>query len=234
MSIDVVGLYSNIPHKEAIKQVTEALDSRKDKSVPTSFLTTLMMFILSFNVFRFDSKLFIQLIGIAMGTRSAPTIANIFMAFIDKMVMGCGKDWIALFKRYIDDILIFWTGTREEFEEFMVKINKLHPTIKFTSSYNFENKSTTFLDTEISIINGKIVTDLYRKKTDKIQYLLPTSCHPTHIFNNIPYSLGLRLVRICSLPELLVQRMSELRTMLLSRKYNKNVLSHSLILFSLT
>ena len=39
---------------------------------------------------------------------------------------------------------------------------------------------------------------LQRKKTDKAQYLLTSSCHPFHIFDNIPYSLELRIVRICS------------------------------------
>ena len=38
------------------------------------------------NIFKFDKKLYIQLIGIAMGTRSAPTIANISMAFIDTLI----------------------------------------------------------------------------------------------------------------------------------------------------
>ena len=79
-------------------------------------------------------------------------------------------------------ILIFWTGTVQEFEEFMVRINSLHPTIKFTAEYNFERKSTTYLDMEIRLVEGKIVTDLYRKESDKVQYLLPSSCHPSHIF----------------------------------------------------
>ena len=116
---------------------------------------------LTMNIFKFDTKLFIQLIGIAMGTRSAPTIANIFMAVIDTLIqneaLGMGLCLILFFKRYIDDILIFWTGTLEEFEQFMVKINSLHPTIKFTASFNYEEKSTTFLDTEIRIANRKIV-----------------------------------------------------------------------------
>ena len=34
VSIDVVGLYSNIPHVEAIKCVEEALNMRFDRSVP--------------------------------------------------------------------------------------------------------------------------------------------------------------------------------------------------------
>ena len=40
-------------------------------------------------VFSFGTLLFIQLIGIAMGTRAAPTIANIFMTVIDKMKRNC-------------------------------------------------------------------------------------------------------------------------------------------------
>ena len=65
-----------------------------------------------------------------------------------------------------------------EFEDFLTEINKLHNTIKFTASYDFESRSTSFLDTVITIENGLIITDLYRKTTDKVQYLLPTSCHP--------------------------------------------------------
>ena len=40
--------------------------------------------------------------------------------------------------------------------------------------------------------------DLYTKPTDTHQYLLPTSCHPKHFCKNVPYSLALRLRRICS------------------------------------
>ena len=107
----------------------------------------------------------------------------------------------------------------------MKAINQIHPTIKFTFNNNLADKSTTYLDTKISIINNKIETDLYRKETDRIQYLLPSSCHPTHIFNNIPYSLALRLVRICSQKENLKIRLEELKVMLLSRNYRKNIVN---------
>jgi hypothetical protein len=85
VTIDVVGLYSNIPQEEAIEQMKEALDTREDdlkKAVPTSFLIELLTLVLTLNIFTFDSQLFIQLWGVAMGTRSAPTIANIFMGVI--------------------------------------------------------------------------------------------------------------------------------------------------------
>ena len=104
-----MGLYSNIPQAEAVEHMREALDSRSDKSVPTDFLIILLQFILTMNIFQFGRKFFIQLIGIAMGTRSAPTIANIFMAAIDKRIGKSGfingESLILFFKRFIDDIL---------------------------------------------------------------------------------------------------------------------------------
>ncbi len=106
-------------------------------------------------------------------------------------------------------------------------VSLLHKTIKFTSEFDHDKKSTTFLDTTIAIINGKIKTDLYRKETDKVQYLLPSSCHPSHIFKSVPYSLALRLVRICSDKEDLKKRLSELENMLLSRGYNKNIVKET-------
>ena len=71
----------------------------------------------------------------------------------------------------------------------------------------------------VSIENDKIETDLYRKPTDRCQYLLPSSCHPSHITRNIPYSLAYRIFRFCSTIEKLDQRLKELKEMLLSRDY---------------
>jgi hypothetical protein len=87
----------------------------------------------------------------------------------------------------------------------------------------------TFLDTTIQIRGEKIETDLYRKPTDRVQYLLPSSSHPNHIFTNVLYSLALRIVRICSSKETLDKRLSELEVMLTSRKYNKNVIKAAIV-----
>ena len=46
--------------------------------------------------------------------------------------------------------------------------------------------SIPFLDTRLSIREGKINSDLYRKPSDRVQYLLPSSCHPPHCTDNIP------------------------------------------------
>ena len=101
--------------------------------------------------------------------------------------------------------------------------------MRFTKiKYVQTERSTNFLDLKSTITDEGIVTDLYRKETDRVQYLLPSSCHPNHISTNVPYSLALRLVRICSRREYLLKRFKELSKMLTSRGYNKNVIKSAI------
>jgi hypothetical protein len=65
---------------------------------------------------------------------------NIFMAEIDTKIQNCAlinqqtltntsrtptntRNPIQFYKRFIEDIFIIWTGTKEEFSHFMEKIN---------------------------------------------------------------------------------------------------------------
>ena len=74
---------------------------------------------------------------------------------------------------------------------------------------------------------GYIKTDLFTKETAKCTYLLPSSCHPAHITKNIPYSLGYRLLRICSDKNDFVKRLGELKTDLMSRNYHCKIIDEA-------
>lgn len=230
VTIDVVGLYSNIPQEEAEQAVKEALLTRptsQEEVVPTDFLIALLHLVLTLNIFTFDGALFRQLWGIAMGTRCAPTVANLFMGKLERKILisqYIDKIYKKFWRRFIDDILMIWTGTEEKLKEFIAFINTLHPTIKFTASYNFGEAKANFLDTTITIKDGKISTDLYRKPTHSPQYLLPSSCHPPHCVKNIPFSLAYRLRRICSEDDAFEKRLTELKDMLLERNYKLNII----------
>ena len=67
----------------------------------------------------------------------------------------------------------------------------------------------------------KIETDLFCKPTDKHQYLLHSSSHPYHTKKSIPYSLALRLRRICSTDEFFKHRSAELQAYLTKRGYKR-------------
>ena len=113
-----------------------------------------------------------------------------------------------------------WTHGNEKLESFIAYLNSIHPTIKFTSERS--TTSIPFLDVKILLENGKIETDLYCKPTDKHQYLLHSSSHPCHTKKSIPYSLALRLRRICSKDEFFDTRSSELERYLTKRGYKNN------------
>ena len=91
------------------------------------------------------------------------------------------------------------------------------------------SSSLEFLDTSCSLKNGKIIVDLYRKPTDRNQYLLTSSCHPAHVTSNIPFSLAYRIVRICSEPITRDMRLQELRQLLLSRDYKAGIIDAAIL-----
>ena len=142
-SIDVTGLYTNIRHEDAIKAVRDALDKRTEqekKAVPTKFIVKLLELVLKWNLFEFDRKMFIQVIGFAMGTRCAPNVADLVMAVLDEQILECaklpdGSSMIKLLRRFLDDLFFIWTGSVSDLHSFLVRINQLHPTIKFTLTH---------------------------------------------------------------------------------------------------
>ena len=142
VTIDVAALYTNIPQEEGLDAVREALTNRDDTKVPTEFLIRMLEIVLKHNLFEFNSELFVQLIRTAMGSRPAPSYANLFMANkIDTKIVELANrlenetDPIHFFKRFLDDIFLIYTGTIESLHLFLSELNNLHPTIKFTMSH---------------------------------------------------------------------------------------------------
>ena len=82
-----------------------------------------------------------------MGTKMAIAFANIFMAKIEKEMLGQRIIKPIFWKRFINNIILVWDTSRNEIEEFLLKTNNFHPTIKFTAEIS--KTETTFLDTEV-------------------------------------------------------------------------------------
>ena len=70
-------------------------------------------------------------------------------------------------------------------------------------------------------------TDLYKKPTDRNHYLF-SSCHPNQTKSNNPFSLALRIVRICSVEEEREQRFAELKSFLLEREYTQGLVNYAI------
>ena len=138
--------------------------------------------ILTMNNFTFNDKHHLQIHGTAMGTRMAPSYANLFLAkFETDALSRAPYNQPHTWWRYIDDIFMIWTHSVDDLHAFTSYINSIHPTIKFTSNYSFT--STPFLDVNVFENNGNITTDLYTKTTDKHQYLLTLNM-PKELFHS--------------------------------------------------
>ena len=226
VSMDVTSLYTNIPHEDGIKACEEVWEARAVKDPPTQILINLLTLVLKCNNFEFNGKHYLQIQGTAMGTKMAPSYANIFMGRLERRLLQSvilkPFSWL----RFIDDIDMKWTHGRETLEAFLETANSFRPTIRFTAEVS--NDKHVFLDTMSHLADDKVAVDLYTKPTDSHQYLLPTSCHPPHCSKNIPFSLALRIRRICSDDETFEKRSKDLCEQLKQRGYQKQVIDQAI------
>ena len=58
VTMDVCSLCPNINHKEGALACRQALDKRKDKSVPSDYISDIILFILRSNTLKFKEKYF--------------------------------------------------------------------------------------------------------------------------------------------------------------------------------
>ena len=131
---------------------------------------------------------------------------------------------------FIDDGLFFWMGSKIDLTSFLEFLNARDPAIKINWEFDFQKREVNFLDLRIWVDEaGFVQTDLFRKPNSKNNYLLSSSCHPEHIFKNIPYSLAHRIVRICSRPDDCQKRLVELKDLLLERGYSRNVVDAAIV-----
>jgi peptide-methionine (R)-S-oxide reductase len=198
-TVDVTSLYTNIPNDEGIHACHNILNKfRLGLNTPSNNnIIRLLEHVLYMNNFDFNGKHYLQVGGTAMGTRVAPSFANIFMAdFEEKWVYTYPTKPLIWF-RYIDDIFMIWDHDKNSLDTFLDHLNSCHHSIKFTSEVSQTNLS--FLDTMVHIDHtGTLYTDLYCKPTDAHNYLLFNSAHPHHLVKSLPYSQLLRVRRICS------------------------------------
>ena len=80
VTIDVVGLYTNIPHKDFFDVIKNDLKSNPIEGIPkTSLVLKACKHVIQNNIFTVEGEFYEQIHGAAMGTPMAPTVANLFM-----------------------------------------------------------------------------------------------------------------------------------------------------------
>ena len=103
-TVDVVGLYPNIPHDQGLSALRKRLDLRQEKNVTTSTLAELVQVVLKNNIFTFQEKTLKQKPGTAIGAKFAPPYSILFMAKLEEETLTEIELKAYLWWRYIDGI----------------------------------------------------------------------------------------------------------------------------------
>lgn len=198
VTMDVTGLYTNIPHRGGIEAIGKFLSDNgsDDDDTDSDDIQKMVDFILKHNYFEFDGKFYLQKQGTAMGTKMAPAYANVYMAVLEEEFLERSEYKPSLYVRYIDDIFMIWEHGDEKLKAFHEAFNSQTETIKFTMEHSKVNLN--FLDVSVSNEDGRLSTSIYRKPTDSFSYLKYESFHPQHIKQSIVFSQMLRFRRIIS------------------------------------
>jgi len=104
-TIDVFSLYTNIPHDEGRNAAVKALQNNPNPTTlqpEAQIIGELIDIVLQNNVFEFNESFYLQKQGTAMGTKMAPSYANLFMGDLElhlnleNHTSTCGKDLLMI------------------------------------------------------------------------------------------------------------------------------------------
>jgi hypothetical protein len=215
VSLDVISLYPSIDTADLL----ELLDSLNDKRIPI-----LARFILENAYVEYAGNVWKQIRGLTMGTNCAVNLANFYLAsrvdcFLSRL------DGVEFYRRYVDDIVLFWYRPKEELEELMQFANTCAPGIRFTMiQHSFE-----LVALDLTIIRDPLTHDLsfktYTKPMSRHLYIPPSSCHEHHVFPGFIKGELLRFARTCSHSQDFTERKLLFFQHLLGRGYSRTWLS---------
>ncbi len=208
VSFDVVAFYPSVPHDLALRAFEEAREKLEISEEQFRSLKKILKFHLENAYFKFDGKFFRQKTGLPIGSSIGGPIACLALAKEEDRLLeelkASNPDLAEIFewyRRYLDDsVLMFGATSREEAnrtaERLYVLLKGMNPAFDFTSTGAVKN--LVVLDISIECQEEGLRLKNYQKPTDKRTLLAASSSHPDHVKRAIPYSVALRMRRLCT------------------------------------
>ena len=227
-SIDVVSMFTAVPQEEALEVAMETLAKLNpfsyDPRMPSlAYMRKIIKLVLYRNAFEFNSKFYLQISGCPMGLKSSPSLCCLVVNKLVQRIMNT-EEKVASFNIFMDDSILMWRGSMKELEEFIARMNELHPSLKFTytASYN----EIQFLD--LIIYKGERFRTLnildvrcFTKPTETWCYLDRSSCHSPSVFRGFIKGELIRYARNSNNLETYLEKKSVFTEKLLARGYSK-------------
>lgn len=244
---DVNALYPSIQLERGMAALKWFMDHHTDLGQTLKDLCLkLAYFVLTNNYVvceEVGSTIYRQMIGTAMGTTFSVIYAVIFMIWLETPIVHDRRfsQYIRLYKRFIDDLLLIWSGPTSVLCEFRKALATADEAISldwsgYKSHQDAVNPCTVvaerheqvnFLDLDMSLqrkvgIMGatiQIIFRPYHKPGNAYAYIPFSSFHGRHIFRGWVLAEILRLLTHSSTPEIWLEETSILYRHLCSRGY---------------
>lgn len=197
-SFDVKALFTNVPVEGAIQAVSRVVESinAEELPVPKHDYLKLISLCVKFGAFVFNGEEYRQHRGLSMGSALSPVMACLYMETLEtdsfNRIMGRGSKWY----RYVDDVLVIIPKNTNT-ENKVRMLNSVNPDIQFTVEEEINDK-LPFLDTIIWRCDKKAKFSVYRKPTNKDDFIHFLSAHNIKTKTGVVIGFFLRALRICS------------------------------------
>ncbi len=181
---DASSMYTDVDTAsglQVLNNIFSTYENRISPTFPREFFITVLELVMNNYIFTFGDSYWIQLQGTAMGKPATPLYSIITYGFHENTrILNQYSSNLLYYKRYIDDIFGIWVDTPvntwDNFKSDLDSFGLLR--------WNVENltHSTTFLDLQIEISQGTIVTRTFQKELNLYLYIPPLSAHPHSCF----------------------------------------------------
>ena len=226
-TMDIKGLYTNIPNEYGLNALKYFLEKRNAQNPPTHTLLRLAELVLTQNCFKCGDNYYSQTGGTMIGTPFGPEYSCLAVGKQEIEISATNDDPFPEFhKRYIDDILGATSMSRENLDRFINFVSNFHPSFQYT--FTVSEVSANFLDIKLCVKADAISTSVYYKETDSHAYLKYGSSDPKSCKNAIPFSQFLRLKRLCSDRQDLKAKEKEIEHFFLERDYPQDIVSKAI------
>ena len=228
---DFSSLYDNLTPQLVMEALLIAISElRPDWSAEfIKWIMDLVELNLTSSVGKFGNLWYRNKVGVVTGGSLSVSLANIAVFYALRCVLEDNATLHLLgFKRFLDDIMGLWTGTKEQFTSWADSVNrglgKWGLSIKDNEEdcWQFSPPSVDciFLDIRFRFdISEGLLTDVNIKSTDARVYLHFSSFHPRNTFKSIVYSQCLRYRRFINNDIKLHRRLQDLKDCFIKSGY---------------
>lgn len=228
---DAVSMYTNIDTNAALSVICPYLRDNETEfgHYHAETLIRALEIVMNNNIIRLGDRYVRQVSGTAMGKPPAPPWATLFEGIHEIEFLPRWQEHLLLYKRFIDDIFAIWipytdpTEDEVNWQALQAEVNDNHG---LEWVFTERSMSAVFLDMTAKIqLDGSIKTSLYEKPMALYLFIPSHSAHPPGVLHGHICGNVLRIFRLNSDEEDIIQDTLEFFQRFTRRGYNRDVLT---------